>query len=428
MKELRNKIFICIVFLPFLLLQQFVTAQQNRIPYSSDPIGYIKYDSCFLEHYGKTGSLEKFYEKLDKLCFEGNGQISILHLGGSHIQAGIWSWELRKKFENLCPGQEGAPGMVFPFSIAKTNHPYFYKSSFSGEWEISKITDKEPAEIIGLSGITAYTEDSVADIMITFNPAANIDKHNFNKISIFHNIEDTTYFLSVSPEEFMDSCTQNITSGASEFYFSKFLDTVNIKIVKKDTSDSKFFFYGAYLQNDLPGINYTGIGINGAATHSYLKAEYLKKHLTLLRPDLVILSIGVNDASCSAFSEDAYVENYCKIIDMIRDVNPDCAIILTTNNDYYYYRGGSNMHYNEVYSGMKRVAEIYGGSVWNMFIVMGGLKSINQWKKDKLANRDRIHFTKEGYSVLAGLLFDAIIKDYEIHLLNKMHGENEIKE
>jgi lysophospholipase L1-like esterase len=85
------------------------------------------------------------------------------------------------------------------------------------------------------------------------------------------------------------------------------------------------------------------------------------------------------------------------------------------------------MHYNEVYSGLIKLAENYGCSVWNMFKVMGGLKSINLWKADKLANNDRIHFTKEGYSVIAGLLFDAILRDYETHL-QKLAVDNEIKD
>lgn len=428
-KDLRkqNKAYSFLLLAIAVLLQLDVSAQDKILPYSFNTYKYINYDSCFLEHFGDNIQMEKFYKKLDNLCFEGKGQISIIQIGGSHIQAGMWPWELRKRFENLCPGMEGAPGLVFPYSIAVTNHPHYYKSSYSGEWDISKITDIEPAVKIGLTGITAYTGDSVAEIQISFNPAANIENHKFNKISIFHNVEDTAYLLSVFPEELVDSCTENLILGASEYYFSEYINTVKIKLVRRDTSDTKFYFYGAYLQNTLPGINYCGIGINGASTHSYLKADYFKKHLKLINPDLAILSIGVNDASGPAFSEDNYVANYSKIIDQIRDVNPDCAIILTTNNDFYYYRGGSNMHYNEIYSGTKRLAEKYGGSVWNMFKVMGGLKSVNFWRKDNLANRDRIHFTREGYSIIAGLLFDAIILDYENHL-QTINVERKIKD
>lgn len=391
-------------------------AQNERVPYSSYQYSYIQYDSCYLEHYGKDLNLKKFYQKLDKLCFEGEGQISIMHLGASHIQAGVWSWEMRSNFESLCPGMEGAPGMVFPFSIAETNHPFYYRSTSKGNWEISKVTDKEPQYAMGLAGITAVTTDTVAEISIFFNPVAKIQNHKFNKISVFHNILDTSYSLTALPAEFLDTCIVNEITGASEFYFTKDIDSVNLLIQKRDTTTSAFYFYGAYLQNSEPGINYAGIGINGAATHSYLKAELFPKHLLAVKPDLVILSIGVNDAAGQAFAEERYVANYRKVIDIILTVNPDCAIILTTNNDFYQYRGGVNQHFGEIYSGMKSLATTYGGSVWNMYRVMGGYKSINYWKNDNLAANDRIHFTRDGYRIIAGLLFDAIIKDYENYL------------
>lgn len=401
----------------FAMLTVFsVSAQINRVPYSEYRYLYIQNDSCFLEYNEKKTNIEKFYSKLEKLNFTGEGQISVLHLGGSHIQAGIWSWEMRRNFETMMPGMEGAPGIVFPFSIAKTNHTFFYRSKTEGKWGFAKITDKVPATNLGLVGITAYTKDTAASISIFFNQVAHIENHKFDKISIFHNVEDTTWNIFISPDQYLDTSFINFESGATEFYFTKKLDTLSFKVSQKDSCTSTFYFYGAYLGNSEPGINYTGIGINGAATHSYLKEDLFEKHLTVVNPDLVILSIGVNDASGPIFNEEVYVANYKKIIDKILSVNPDCAIILTTNNDFYYYRGGANPHADAVYSGMKRVAESYGGLVWNMYRVMGGYRSINMWRSDSLANKDRIHFTRVGYTIIADLLFDAILKDYTEYL------------
>lgn len=416
MKSLKNKILKITSGLLFILVSISVSAQTNRVPFSSYQYSYIQYDSCFLEHYGKNEKPNKFYNKLEKLVFTGEGNISIVHLGGSHIQAGIWSWEMRKNFESMMPGMEGAPGMVFPFSIANTNHPFFYRSKTEGKWEFAKITDKEPITTLGLAGMTAFTTDSIAKIDVYFNQVAKIEKHKFNKLSIFHNTEDTSWLITVAHSELLDTSFINENTGATEFYFSKKLDTLSFTVSKKDSCSTAFHFYGAYLENNEPGIIYTGIGINGAATHSYLKEQLFEKHLLTVNPDLVILSIGVNDASGPGFNEDVYVFNYKKIIDKIMSVNPDCEILLTTNNDFYYYRGGVNPHAPAIYSGMKRVADFYGGSVWNMYRVMGGYKSINLWKSDNLANKDRIHFTRDGYTIIADLLFDAILKDFTNYL------------
>lgn len=417
MKLPKNKIQIFAFCLLSLLSWRSVSAQFNTVPYSSRSYPYIQYDSCSLEHFGKDGNLSKFYKKLDKLYFSGKGQIKVVQFGGSHMQAGIWPLEMRKMLESLSAANQGAPGMVFPFGLAKTNHPFYYKSECEGEWEITKITDKEPVDTLGLIGITARTSNSISSIKIIFNPVANISERKFDKISVFHNIEDTSFIVKCFPENIVDTFIVNLDTRATEFYLSQRIDTLNLVFERQDTTNASFYFYGAYLENSDPGILYSGIGVNGAATSSYLKAEYFKTHLKAIKPDLVIFSIGVNDAAAKSFSKWMYVANYKKIANQILEVNPDCAFIFTTNNDFYHYRGGVNQHYGEVYEAMVELSKYYNASVWNMFKAMGGYKSINYWRNDKIANKDRIHFTREGYRIVAGLLFDAILEDYEKHII-----------
>ncbi len=416
MSKLINKVVFILLCTACLLSGNELSAQYSKVPYSKKTYTYIQYDSCYLEHPLENPNLNTFYNKLDKLYFTGTGQVKIMQIGGSHIQAGIWSFELRKHFESLNPNIEGYPGLVFPFSLAKTNHPYYYRSECEGDWEISKITDKVPIDSIGLSGITARTNDSLASIKIIFYPVADIAKRSFDKISVFHNIEDTSYLLSIMPIDAVDTSFINYETQATEFYLKNSLDTLEIRFIKQDTSDNPLFFYGAFLENSLPGIQYTGIGINGAATSSYLKAELFETHLKAIKPDLVVFSIGVNDAVGKSFSKRTYINNYKIIADKILEVNPDCAFIFTTNNDFYHYRGGVNQHYKDIYEAMISLSQFYNASVWNMFKIMGGYKSINYWRNDNLGKRDRIHFTKEGYIVVAGLLFDAIMQDYENYL------------
>lgn len=416
MKKLNRFI---LIFFAVSLVAGSLFAQSGRLPYSKKEYLYIQHDSCYLEQFDDSPNLDKFFDKLDKLYFQGEGQISILHFGGSHIQAGIWSYSLRKQFESIIPDTEGAPGLVFPFSIAKTNHPYYYRSDYEGEWEISKVTDREPVDTIGLIGITAKTTDSLAQIRVLFNPVANINSRRFDKITVFHNIDDTIYQISLAQEELIDTFLVNRELRATEFYLTETIDTFDLRITRVDTVEGEFLFYGALLENSNPGIKYSGVGINGAATFSYLKADYFDTHLKAIKPDLVIFSIGVNDAAGKNFSKLAYINNYKKLADKMLMVNPDCAIIFTTNNDFYYYRGGVNPHYNDVYNSMVDLAKDYNACVWNMFRVMGGCKSINYWRNDNIANKDRIHFTRAGYKILAGLLFDAIMKDYEDHLREK---------
>ena len=51
-----------------------------------------------------------------------------------------------------------------------------------------------------------------------------------------------------------------------------------------------------------------------------------------------------------------------------------------------------------------------------MFEVMGGLNSMVLWEKNSLAQRDKIHFTREGYLLLGDLFFTALMQNFEKYI------------
>ena len=44
---------------------------------------------------------------------------------------------------------------------------------------------------------------------------------------------------------------------------------------------------------------------------------------------------------------------------------------------------------------------------------MGGLNSISAWLDEGLAQRDRIHFTREGYDIKGKLFFNAFVNWFD---------------
>ena len=170
------------------------------------------------------------------------------------------------------------------------------------------------------------------------------------------------------------------------------------------------------VEDSLPNVNFITIGTNGASTESYVKEKLLLKQMDAVNPDLAIIALGVNDASGKNFSKDRFVQNYRKIVDAILAVNPDCAIIFVSNNDFCGYRTGHNNNQPLVVEAMKELCKRYHASLWNLYAVMGGSKSIYTWQKHGLANTDRIHFTNDGYMLEGDLLFGAILREYEKHL------------
>lgn len=395
-------------------------AQNNGSHFYIPEQKYINNDTNYFQHFGAKNSINKFYEKIENLCLCGDEKVTILHIGASHVQGGSWSWELKKKFEELCPFSEGAPGYVFPFSIANTNHPIFYRSEFLGKWDFTKITDKELKRIAGLSGIAAFTQDSIVGLKFFFNKIAEIEKRKFSRIRIFSNLSDTlSYSLMVNGNTDLQNIKFDTITGSIIADFNTLQDSISVLFCKKDSLNTELIFYGILTENPQPSVNFISIGINGASTSSYLKAELFDKHLSAINPDLVIFSIGVNDAAAKDFNRNRYFENYQNLINKVRKNNPNCAIILTTNTDFFNSRSGINKNYNEVYSVMKELAEKNDCVLWNLFSVMGGEKSILSWKNDNLATKDKIHFSSEGYRIIARLMFNAFLEDFVVYLNTK---------
>lgn len=181
------------------------------------------------------------------------------------------------------------------------------------------------------------------------------------------------------------------------------------------------------ITNDFAGIVYHNLGINGAATTSFLRSDRMTKDLKSISPDLVIFGIGINDAYGTNFSQSKFEMHYDSLVARVLKSNPNAAIIFATNNDSYYKRRYVNRNGIKVQESMYKLAKKHDAVVWDMFEIMGGLNSVVLWQKAHLSKRDRVHFTRTGYILLGDLLFDAIIQDYGDYLQESKNSANSDK-
>ena len=158
----------------------------------------------------------------------------------------------------------------------------------------------------------------------------------------------------------------------------------------------------------MKGFTYSEAGVNGASTSSWLKCDDWERDLRLVRPDMVVFSIGINDIQGPGFSVDRFKGNYRELIKMVKRVNPHCALLFTGINDSHYRRQ-VNPHTEEVEEAMSELAREFKGVFWDMYEIMGGWGSMEVWREAGLAQGDLVHFTPDGYRLLGDLLFDAIM-------------------
>jgi lysophospholipase L1-like esterase len=164
--------------------------------------------------------------------------------------------------------------------------------------------------------------------------------------------------------------------------------------------------------NELPGISYTSIGINGAGLYTYLDNIRFEEQLKTYPPDFFAYSVGTNDGNVpyAKFNPQVYKRNLEKMMQIALRANPDCALLLTVPNDSYYRRRYLNKNIARERTVIIELAKEYDMAVWDLYGVMGELGSSRTWRNSNLMRRDLIHFTFEGYHFKGDLYIDAFLK------------------
>ena len=374
---------------------------------------FLNLDANKLEFYGDSTQFNSVFQNLDSMAFLGEGNLSILHIGGSHVQGGALQRTIRAKFDNIMPGMGGERGFFFPYHMANSNMPSDFHVEYTGQWEGCRCAKKSTVCTWGMSGYNATTTDSSSQIKLYVNDLEE-QNYRFNKVRIFYQLDNDSYNTQ------LDSIYGDVTSVIDsvgqfiQYSFDKTYDTLSFSVVKTDSLQTHFTLRGIqYLTNE-SGITYHTIGVNGASVPAYLRCDDFEKEIEYLAPDLVIFGIGINDANgpVNRFSQSSYEDHYRELIQWFKKANPHVNFIFITNNDSYYRRRYPNQNVYKVVKAMQNLATENNAVVWDLFEIMGGIGSVKLWQKTGLANSDKVHFTTQGYQLQSELFFDAFQRSY----------------
>jgi lysophospholipase L1-like esterase len=377
---------------------------------------FIRYDKNILHIENPQERWNNLFDRFEKLAFEGDGKISIVHIGGSHVQGGYLTDRLRANFASIVANASGERGFVFPYEMAKTNSPKTIKCKWSGNWTGCRNSVSGSDCLWGLSGINATCNDAKASVSISSSrPDSSL--YSFDKVRIYYDCSKNVQLVLDTNVSILGLFTDTL-GGYTEYSFTPAVSVLNFGyIVNDDSLPGYFTLQGVYLGESANGITYNAIGVNGASTRSYLKCERFDEHLQTLHPDMAIFGIGINDANVPAGDFDAaqYEARYDSLISHFRFANPNACILFVTNNDTYYQKRYPNKNAIAVQQVMYKLAKKYDGAVFDLFEIMGGLGSINSWESANLAASDRIHLSKKGYELQADLMavaFQKALGDY----------------
>ncbi len=386
---------------------------QRRQPQSAPDFGaypFIRQDKNRI-FATDTEAMRHFYASLDSLAGRTKQTVNIVHIGDSHVQGDFFSGHLREMLQADTSFGNGGRGLVFPYNAARTNGPFNVKVTHSGDWEGCRSVAKDRACNWGLAGITATTLS--ADATLEIDPNVNSAlRYPVSKAKVFFDVEDAANFqvAVLNPEGIR---SEKIGEGYIEFELQKPVESLRIGF-RKTAPQTRFTLQGIALENGQPGIRYHSAGVNGADVASVVKMPSLGKNLAALQPDLVIVSLGTNDAYVRLDAK-TFKRTYGELIQRIRRASPATSILLTTPGDNLRRRRYPNPDNSKAVKRIMELAEETGAAVWDFYGVMGGLQSVRKWRANRLAAPDYVHLTQHGYMLQAELLHGALMDGYATH-------------
>lgn len=397
---------ICISLLLIFFCYCTVSAQQIML---NDDALSKKYPfiHSILNRIAGDNKLNQVYQKLFAVQHTGEGVVTIVHIGDSHIQAGVLGGTMRNNLQAYF-GNAGR-GLVFPYQLARSNGPDDIICSSNISWNNNRLVHPEIAISTGITGF-AITTASVngAAINISLKDSGNTP-NMFNRVKLFFDSSSAVPWVLHAGENNNDTIIESNASMYADVLLPNYTNSFSITSLPTDNTKT---FYGASLENDTAsGVLYHTIGVNGARYDQYNTTPLFWQQLGALHADMYIISLGTNEAQTKQFDAAAFTEQVTLLLQHLQQVSPNAAVLITTPPDSYK-RGRINAIVRSVSTAINNYNYQNAVPLWDLYRVTNGYGSAQQWKRYGMLRPDGVHFTAAGYNVQGTLLYNAFMKGY----------------
>ncbi|MDX1906233.1 MAG: GDSL-type esterase/lipase family protein [Bacteroidia bacterium] len=379
---------------------------------------------------GAEVGLRHFYERLARLEAGDTHRVSVVHIGDSHIQCDWFSGPVRDSLQAHF-GHAGR-GLVFPYAVAGTNSPSDIRSYATGAATFKRnihLTNPIPA---GIAGITLQTADPAYRLQVSLADGETFDRVTVVTDTGHHTLQWQIGSITGEPTDLVLPVAHTLPSKRIStldpdmwvapvvrppylpaHQFPQPVNTCRLTLHQTGTPIQPSRLYGLILEHaQVPGVLYHSIGVNGAQFRHYNASPAFWDQLTMLQPDLVILSLGTNEAYQPGFSMERFFQEMDRMVYLVQQHAPFADILLITPGDAWRARKYVNRDLPELQALMTAYARENSLACWDFFDIMGGSGSIQQWYLSGLAQPDRLHLTKRGYNYQAQLLVHTLLHGY----------------
>lgn len=346
-----------------------------------------------------------------------DSHVGVVQIGDSHIQPGIVTRVLRVALQNAYGN--GGRGLLAALNIVRTNEPRDYILKLNcGVQAKSRVGGARPWAVMpGVTGVAAVPDSAVTVISVR---AKNARRDKFTAVTLLHE-EGGGYGSALINDRMVFGRTP--TPRATTYPLGGYTDSVSLSVPTKGA------FYGAILHSDSCGVVVSSIGNNGATYGSYLAVRDFAKQLQILEPQLIIISLGTNEAFGNL---SGVMANIRSLVKLIRSANPRAKILLTTPMECHHkvtrkvgrrsrrhgQRTVTSYAVNEKIQTVRNMILSFGReqhiATWDLYEVAGGAGAANKWIAARLMNGgDHLHCLDAGYELQGELLTQAVMRALE---------------
>jgi lysophospholipase L1-like esterase len=318
---------------------------------------------------GNAEALEPFFQKLLIARTDGRGMLSVYHIGDSHIAGRAYPQALAAHLHELYgPGKT----VVIAPVVKKKAHIRPALRKGKQRRQASKITVKKNRKKVK-------------------SPVSRTAKKRSAAVYQRRAISADLALLNSEP----------LQSSLRPDFFDSDMNVSGPRLLVIDS-----------LNNGGISFNYSAFGVPGKSFKYFADNPTTIQQLKAYRPDLVIISLGVNDIFGKRIDEEYIRTNLERLVGMVREQQPSASILLGLSADAWVKKKKSNPFLPRLKAILIDFAETAHCAYWDPIPVFGGYGCMNQWFRKNLCGKDRIHLTVAGYTLLGKTFAEAIDKAF----------------
>ncbi|MFT4031886.1 MAG: GDSL-type esterase/lipase family protein [Siphonobacter sp.] len=346
-----------------------------------------------------------FFDSLYQLKTFNKGTVSILHIGDSHLQADFLTHTVRKNFQYRF-GNAGR-GLVIPFRVAHTNEPHTFQTSAEGNWESKRCIFPDQPLSIGIGGLTVRCVHPGQKITVQVRSDSSLG-YEFDRLKFFCLSNEQSFAYRFLDEEGIVLAEDTLNTNVVPIHLPELQDRFILEPYRRNDQQNHATLFGFSLENGQPGVLYHTVGINGAQYSHYNRADYFAEQTAGLTPQLIIISLGTNEAHNSRLTMTEFYEHIGNLVQSLQQNNPQAVLLLTTPADSYKGRV-PNTKLADIRQTILNYADDHHLPCWDLYGITG---SAVNWRKKGLLLSDGVHYSRQGYELQGNLLYQALIRTY----------------